>query len=186
MLIPILATVLCAALFIAEKRLTRGREVKISRRWDGYSSLAIKLASMLVPVGIVFGFTGFSRIQSERVYVALSGFALALAGVLIRRKAVRTLDQYFTLNVTILEDHRLVKDGIYGTIRHPSYTGFLLRYLGVGLAYANMLSLGFIFLPMLAAILYRIDVEEQTLQRRFGSEYAEYARNTKRLIPHVY
>lgn len=186
MLISVLATALCIALFIAEKKFTRGRKVKINRRYDGYSSLAIKLASMSAAVGIVLGFTGLTRLQSGTVYFALSGFALAFAGVLIRQQAIRTLDQYFTLNVTILEGHRLVKNGIYSAIRHPSYTGFLLRYLGAGLAFANVLSLGFIFLPMLAAILYRVQVEEQALRCRFGSEYAEYARNTKRLIPHIY
>jgi protein-S-isoprenylcysteine O-methyltransferase Ste14 len=79
-----------------------------------------------------------------------------------------------------------VKNGLYRNIRHPSYTGFLLRYLGGGLAFANWLSLIIIFLPMLAAILYRIKVEEGALIEAFGSEYIDYASSAKRLIPKVY
>jgi protein-S-isoprenylcysteine O-methyltransferase len=71
-------------------------------------------------------------------------------------------------------------------MRHPAYTGLLLRYLGFGLALANWLSLALIFLPMLCTTLYRIRVEEEALVAHFGEEYAAYARETKRLVPGVY
>jgi protein-S-isoprenylcysteine O-methyltransferase Ste14 len=40
--------------------------------------------------------------------------------------------------------------------------------------------------PLAAALAYRIRVEEAALLERLGSEYAEYCRVTKRLIPGVY
>lgn len=71
-------------------------------------------------------------------------------------------------------------------MRHPAYTGLLLRYLGFGLAFANWLSAALIFLPLLCVTAYRIRVEEQALHEHFGEEYAAYAGATKRLVPGIY
>jgi protein-S-isoprenylcysteine O-methyltransferase len=186
MIVPILATVLCGLLFVIEKVTPWRRKFKTAKDWDKGSSKAIKLASAIVPIGIAIGFTSVGRVQTGRGIIATSGICLAFIGVTIRWRAIHTLKNYFTLNVTILDDHQIVKSGLYRNIRHPSYTGFLLRYLGGGLAFANWLSLIIIFLPMLAAILYRIMVEESALIEAFGSEYIDYASRTKRLVPKVY
>jgi protein-S-isoprenylcysteine O-methyltransferase Ste14 len=71
-------------------------------------------------------------------------------------------------------------------MRHPSYTGLLLIFLAVGLNTRNWLGLGIIVLLPLAALLYRIHVEEVALTGAFGTEYMEYSRRTKRLIPGIY
>lgn len=186
MIIPIIAVVLCVLLFAIEKMTPWRRKFKTAKDWDKASLQAIRLASAIVPMGVAVGFTSIGRIQTGRGIIASSGICLAFIGVAIRWRAIHTLKNFFTLNVTILDDHKIVKNGLYRNIRHPSYTGLLLRYLGVGLACANWLSLIIIFLPMLAAILYRIKVEEGALREAFGSEYIEYAGSAKRLIPKVY
>lgn len=186
MIIPLLATLLCALLFLIEKMMPWRRKLKSARDWDKASSTVIRLAGAIVPAGFLIGFTDIGRVQTGRGLIAASGIILALAGVVIRWWAILTLKEYFTLNVTILDGHRIVKRGLYKNIRHPSYTGFLLRYLGGGLAFANWLSLSIIFLPMCAAILYRIHVEEGALNQAFGSQYMDYAKGTNRLLPKVY
>jgi protein-S-isoprenylcysteine O-methyltransferase Ste14 len=40
--------------------------------------------------------------------------------------------------------------------------------------------------PIGAAFIYRINVEEDALSRTLGSRYAEYMKRTKRLVPFVY
>ena len=186
MTIPIFASTLCGLLFLVEKLMPWRRKSGSEGGWDKGSSSGIKLASALVPVGIVIGYTQIGRIQTGRVFIAVSGILAAFAGVLLRWSAILTLKQYFTLDVAILDDHRIVKSGLYRHIRHPSYTGFLLRYLGGGLAFANWLSLLIIFLPMMIAILYRIKIEERALTQAFGKEYVDYVRVTSRLVPKLY
>ena len=186
MIIPLLATLLCALLFLIEKMMPWRRKSKSARDRDKASLTVIRLASAIVPAGVLIGFTNIGRVQMWNVLIAATGALLALVGAVIRWRAIVTLKKYFTLNVTILDGHRIVKNGLYKNIRHPSYTGFLLRYLGGGLAFANWLSLAIIFLPMCAAILYRIHVEEGALSEAFGSEYRDYVRDTNRLIPKVY
>jgi len=59
-------------------------------------------------------------------------------------------------------------------------------FAGFGLVSANWLSAALIFLPLLAATLYRIRVEEAALSEHFGEEYLAYTRDTKRLVPGLY
>lgn len=186
--LPIVATLLFSVTFVAEKILLWGHKAaKSGRDWDRSSLLVFDVSGVLsVPLGVAVGFTGFGRIDTGCALVSLCGDALMLCGTALRWRAILTLKNYFTVNVAILENHRIVRDGLYGYLRHPSYTGLLIRYFGFGLAYANCLSLALIFLPMLGAILYRIHVEEAALSEAFGDEYAEYRKATSRLIPKVY
>jgi protein-S-isoprenylcysteine O-methyltransferase Ste14 len=55
-----------------------------------------------------------------------------------------------------------------------------------GLAFAKWISAALILLPLPAATLYRIRVEEESLRAHFGEEYAAYASATKRLVPGIY
>jgi protein-S-isoprenylcysteine O-methyltransferase Ste14 len=184
-LLPTLALAFYCVTFVAEKILLRGRRVRTEL--DRGSLAAYDVSGALsVPAGIVLGFTDYGRVRVGEPYVAALGLALLAAGTALRWAAIRALWQYFTVNVSILEGQRVVRRGLYGVVRHPSYTGLLLRYLGLGLAFANWLSAALVFLPLLCATLYRIRVEEQALRAHFGEEYAAYASATKRLVPGIY
>jgi protein-S-isoprenylcysteine O-methyltransferase Ste14 len=100
--------------------------------------------------------------------------------------AIITLGRFFTATVTIHSDHRVIRTGLYRRIRHPSYTGLLLAFLGLAIAFSNWLSLIVIFVPITLAILYRIHVEESAMMEGLGQEYADYRRSSKRLVPGVY
>jgi len=187
LMLPVIATVFFAATFLTEKILLWGHKVKSQKDWDKSSLLIFDLSGVLtVPVGIVLGFTDVGRIHTAYALISISGIAVMLLGTALRWTAIITLKNYFTVNVTILENHKIVRHGLYKYLRHPSYTGLLLRYLGFGLGLGNWLSVVLIFVPLLGAVLYRIRVEERPLKHSFGSQYDEYAKHTRRLIPGVY
>lgn len=78
-------------------------------------------------------------------------------------------------------NHRLVTWGPYRYVRHPSYFGYFLMFLGFITLWPNIVTL----IP-LAAIPGYIKVtvqEEKLLEQRFGDEYREYQRRTGRFIP---
>src|SRR5207249_1027008 len=106
-----------------------------------------------------------------------------LAGIAIRATAILTLQRFFTVRVMIQEGHQLVEHGVYSMVRHPSYSGALVSFVGLGLAFGNWLSLIVIAGAALAAFSYRIHVEEQALLAHFGDRYRQYAAHTRRLIP---
>jgi len=111
--------------------------------------------------------------------------ALLVSGLIIRSVAVITLGRFFTTSVAAYRDHQLVRTGLYRHLRHPSYAGLLLAFLGLGFSAGNWLGPLAVLGPILPALFYRIRVEEAVLLSALGEEYAEYRRSTKRLIPGV-
>jgi protein-S-isoprenylcysteine O-methyltransferase len=114
------------------------------------------------------------------------GVAIVLAGVALRAWAIVTLGRYFRREVTIEPGQELVRRGPYRWLRHPSYTGILLSFFGLGLAFGSWASAAVALLVMGAGILPRIRVEEHALAGAFGTAYTEYAAATWRLLPHVW
>ena len=113
------------------------------------------------------------------------GIALYVVGGALRLWPVFVLGHRFSGLVAIQPEHKLVTEGIYGVIRHPSYLGLLVNSLGWGLAFRSGVGvlLTVVLLPLLVA---RIRAEEALLRAHFGDEYEAYRRRTSRLIPGVY
>ncbi len=116
----------------------------------------------------------------------LIALVLFATGIALRWWAIVTLGRFFTVDVQIAQDHELVERGPFRVVRHPSYTGVLLAFLGFALSLTNWASLLAILLPISAAFVHRINVEEQALSNALGERYLSYMRRTKRLIPGIY
>jgi len=157
-----------------------------SRDWDKHSAKLWDAANLIEPVGLVLGVLSVGRIDTLNHLIGPTGLLLLVSGITIRWSAVWTLGKYFTGTVLIKDDHQLVRTGLYKYLRHPAYSGALLAHLGLGLSFCSWFSLLFSSLPYFVAAFYRMQVEERALAEEFGSEYLEYAKTTKRLIPSVY
>lgn len=109
-----------------------------------------------------------------------------ILGLLLRWWAIVHLGRFFTVNVAIAADHRVVHDGPYRFLRHPSYTGLLMAFLALGTMLCNWLALLTLMMPVTMLLLRRIHVEERALSRALGTAYVEYMARTWRLVPFVY
>jgi protein-S-isoprenylcysteine O-methyltransferase Ste14 len=122
-------------------------------------------------------------ISGDAEAMLLAGTVLTILGVAFRWYAIRTLGRFFTRDVAIRENHVIVRNGPYRYLRHPSYSGYLLAMLGVGVALDNWAAL----LPLLginlAVYANRIAIEETVLVENFGEAYRRYQQETKRIIP---
>jgi protein-S-isoprenylcysteine O-methyltransferase len=114
------------------------------------------------------------------------GVVIAIAGLALRWYSILYLGRFFTVNVAIAADHRLIDTGPYRRIRHPSYTGALLAFAGLGVCTQNWASLAIIVLGTTLAFLYRIHVEEAALTGAFQERYRRYVQRTWRLVPGLY
>jgi protein-S-isoprenylcysteine O-methyltransferase len=187
--IPIAAVLIHAAWLALEWRRGAIAAVSLDRRrrpLDRHSSTLWDIANAMEWLGLVLGFLGFGRFTDHVLASGFVGLGLLLAGIWIRWTAIRTLGHLFTGFVTISDDHRLVQSGIYGVLRHPSYSGLLVAHVGLGLSFASWVSVAMSTIPFAAATAYRIRVEEAVLREAFEDEYADYARSTWRLLPWVY
>lgn len=114
------------------------------------------------------------------------GVGVFLAGCGLRAWAVRHLGRFFTVSVALAADHRVVNDGPYRLVRHPSYTGLLMEFAGVGIVLGSWAGLAVILVPIFLALVRRMHVEEAALRGGLGEAYVEYVRRTRRLVPGVY
>ena len=97
--------------------------------------------------------------------------------------SILTLRKYFTTNVAIRDDHRIIKSGVYRFVRHPSYSGSIISFFGLGLVFVNWLATIILVVPITIAFMKRIKIEERALENAFGEEYISYRKSTWLLFP---
>lgn len=114
------------------------------------------------------------------------GQTIFIAGLVLRWWSIWHLGKYFTVDVAVHADHQLVDTGPYRRLRHPSYTGALLIFAGLGLTSGNWPAFVFLLVPITIAFLLRIRVEETALEDALGEKYRAYRARTARLIPYLY
>ncbi|HEY6124918.1 MAG TPA: isoprenylcysteine carboxylmethyltransferase family protein [Steroidobacteraceae bacterium] len=135
------------------------------------------LASTWLPAAAMRGGAGIA------FFAGCTLFGLGLA---LRWYSIAYLGRFFTVNVAIHSRHEIIDTGPYRFIRHPSYIGALLAFLGLALTLANWASLAIVMVPIALAFGWRMSTEESALANALGSPYINYMRRTKRLVPFVY
>jgi len=115
-----------------------------------------------------------------------AGLVVLLIGIAVRSIAIAQLGRFHTPNVAIRGDHQLKEEGLYAYVRHPSYLGAMIGFLGFALSLGNWLSVIVMTSLTTCLYLYRINEEEAALAEAFGDAFRRYAARTKRLIPWVY
>jgi protein-S-isoprenylcysteine O-methyltransferase Ste14 len=151
-----------------------------------YYVMAAGMTAGIVSALAVAGHVQRATISDGRTWPVVVGFAVLVAGIALRVWSIQTLGRYFTYVVSVQAGQRVIEDGPYRLLRHPSYTGLLLAFGGTGLLLDNWLALALIVLIPLAAVLARIRAEEATLGRELGDVYRAYAARTDRLVPRVW
>jgi protein-S-isoprenylcysteine O-methyltransferase Ste14 len=112
------------------------------------------------------------------------GLLLCFVGVAVRISALKALGEYFSAYVTLQPDHRLVQHGIYSSLRHPLYLSLILAPAGIALVFASWLAFPILVLAVIF-VFERMRMEECLLAAHFGSEFEDYRRRTRKLIPSV-
>jgi protein-S-isoprenylcysteine O-methyltransferase len=164
----------------------RSRAGAASRRDRGSLALLWLVICAGVGAGVLARAVTAARMQSPlsaRLGVALG---LLIAGLAIRWTAILTLGRFFTVDVAVQQEHAVVDWGLYRLVRHPSYTGLLLAFAGLGVYFGNWLSLAAILIPISLAVGYRVRVEEEALRQALGAAYTEYGARTWRFVPWLY
>lgn len=135
--------------------------------------------------GHIIGFSGIGPYVGPYAVWRWSGIGVFVAGLLLRRWAIRHLGRFFTVDVAIASDQRVVSDGPYRYVRHPTYSGLMLEFAGIGLTLYSVTALVVIVVPTFLALLHRVRVEEAALVEGLGSSYRTYMSRTRRFVPGV-
>lgn len=168
---------------LLEERQKPGEGAKV---WDRrlLRIYALLTMSLFVVAGLDVGRLHWSDTVGLWLQVAaLVGFALSFAFTIW----AMVVNNYYSRIVRIQEDrgHRVVADGPYRFVRHPSYMGSIISWVCAALALGSWLAL--VPVTLIAAIVtLRTALEDRTLHEELPG-YVEYARHTRyRLLPGVW
>lgn len=136
----------------------------------------------------------------------LAGSLFVTVGGVLRCYCMSTLGKFWSFWLSIKEEHRIVTNGPYSIVRHPSYTGVLLQNVGLVIMHGSegswVRQSGILQLPYMKVsaavilctltigvltIIKQCSVEDKVLQRAMGEDWANWAKKVKyRLLPGVY
>jgi protein-S-isoprenylcysteine O-methyltransferase Ste14 len=173
----------CSELALSAVKRSRGRS-----RPAGDRTLRMLWVTILLSVAVaVMSATLLPQAGSRLLeFLYPLGLALFVTGLALRWWAIVHLGRFFTVDVAIADDHRVVATGPYRFVRHPSYTGAIVAFVGYGICLGNRVSLLALAVPVTLAFLQRIKVEETALHAALGDAYGDYAQRTRALLPFVY
>ncbi len=170
-------------LLFSPKRLGRGEG---DRSHDPYYGIFSNIGLY----GIIFSAQVYAiahyMASQNSVFYMLSGMAFFTFGIIVRIWAVRTLGFFFSMELGLRNQHKLLVHGPFRWIRHPSYLGYLFMLIGFAMAAESWVAF---FIPMCLALgflVLRIRDEEQMLHQHFGVGYSDYCLETKCLIPFIW
>jgi protein-S-isoprenylcysteine O-methyltransferase len=125
------------------------------------------------------------RIVPAGMRATAVGYGLLAAGILFALWARVFLGRNWSSNVTLKQNHTLVRSGPYRIVRHPIYTGLLVALLGTAIALGPLRCfLGVV----LAAIAWKFKsiTEEAFMVHQFGDQYRHYQTEVKGLVPYIW
>ena len=182
----ILFLMLCCTVIIFTQPAMDASEAKEKSATDRQSFwwiLGLSLVGMVVPV---IDWAYFQANQNFVNWTILTGGIIVILGIMIRVWAIQVLGKFFTATVQIHEEHQLIQQGPYKIVRHPSYLGAFMAFVGSGLLLNSPTGALIAAAAMLTAYRYRIKTEESALLKAFGQRYLDYQQSTKKLIPLVW
>ncbi|KAG1787276.1 uncharacterized protein HD556DRAFT_1247106 [Suillus plorans] len=182
-----------------------------------WAASSVEVANILVtrmdPSQIPEGIYGARGLQFLRALhptpispAFLAGSLAITIGGVLRFSCMSTLGKYWSWPLSVRREHRLVTSGPYSIVRHPSYAGFLLQYIGLLAMYGEQGSWlrqsGILQVPLVNVLVVillfgltlcawmcitRPLVEDKMLQRALGKDWENWAKRVRyRLLPGVY
>ncbi|MBN2086457.1 MAG: isoprenylcysteine carboxylmethyltransferase family protein [Anaerolineales bacterium] len=126
-----------------------------------------------------------SRFIPDHWMISLAGLAAQAAGLWFALRAQSHLGSNWSAQVTLATNHQLIQSGPYRLVRHPMYFGILAGMFGTVVVIGELR--GFLAAAaVLAALLWKIRVEEDMLSRHFGEGYQNYRKGVKSILPFLY
>src|SRR5256885_12077305 len=174
-----IASELFGAVLVPRLRRRGATRVKRDR---GSGALIIFTVFVSIILALSLGYAGVGPLPD---WVFYPGIFLMLLGVLVRQWAIAVLGRFFSLTVRVAEDHRVIDKGPYRLVRHPSYSGVLITFIGLSLAVQSLGALLVLLSVFVVSYGYRMRVEEKALLAELGEDYSNYMKRTKRLIPYI-
>ncbi|MCJ7789357.1 MAG: isoprenylcysteine carboxylmethyltransferase family protein [Candidatus Atribacteria bacterium] len=116
------------------------------------------------------------------IWLRWLGTLFAFIGVVLWIYSQAVLGKYWSPQLQVQNEHKIITSGPYRVIRHPIYTSMFIWVIGLALFTANMVFALLALLTIIGLIL-RVPKEEKMMIEQFGDEYKKYMQITGRFFP---
>jgi len=154
---------------------------------EGLSSFILRVVlGILLFVFIILYFINPSFMEILHVNILIwirwIGVSISILGVSFWIYSQYVLDKYWSPQLQVQKEHKIITSGPYKSIRHPIYSSMFLWCIGIALFTANI---GWILFAAICILflLIRVPKEEKMMIEQFGDEYKKYMQITGRFLP---
>jgi protein-S-isoprenylcysteine O-methyltransferase Ste14 len=116
------------------------------------------------------------------IWLRWLGTLFAFIGVVFWIYSQAMLDKYWSPQLQVQKEHKIITSGPYRVIRHPIYTAMFIWVIGLALFTANM-AFALLALLTIIGLILRVPKEEKMMIEQFGDEYKKYMQITGRFFP---
>ena len=144
--------------------------------------LGMVVLPLIYIVTPLFNFADYSL----PIWANVLGIVIFAIALYLFWRSHHDLGQNWSPTLQVREEHTLITNGIYQTIRHPMYTSIWLWVIAQGLLLPNWIAglAGVITFGTL--YFFRVGNEENMMLDQFGEQYQAYRQRTKRLVPYLF
>ena len=153
----------------------------IRRQRGSFPTIVIVLLAVAV-IERVSAHDLYTRLWRLSLFPAGLCVFLTLFGAAFAIWARFTIGANWSGVVTLKEDHELIQSGPYAYVRHPIYSGLILMGIATAAFFAQPYEF-IIFSVVLILFIFKMRMEEQLMIQQFQSEYLEYRKRVKAIIP---
>jgi len=140
----------------------------------------------LTLIALIFGIfqIGTFEYKNEYQIFRIAGLLVYLIFSWFQIWAYKSLGDFYSQEILLFKNHKLIANGPFRIIRHPQYLSQILLDLGGGLAVLSyiVLPLALIQIPF---IIMRASLEEKLLGKYFKDEFMAYKKKTGFMIPFI-
>jgi protein-S-isoprenylcysteine O-methyltransferase Ste14 len=112
------------------------------------------------------------------------GVTVCVVGLFVTIWSRRILAGNWSSEVAFRQGHELIQTGPYRFARHPIYTGLLLMFLGIVIAWGQLHCwIGFVIVT--TGLWVKLKMEESLMLRHFPNDYPGYRKRVKALVPFI-
>jgi protein-S-isoprenylcysteine O-methyltransferase Ste14 len=144
---------------------------------------ALILVLIILGVFKVGTLTGIYETQLNTFRIA--GLVLFVVFSWIQIWSYKLLGSYYSQDIVIQKNHKIITVGVYKIIRHPQYLSQILSDLGAAVALMSYLALPLVIFLEIPLFIMRAKLEDKLLKKHFGEEYLIYKNKSGFMIPFI-
>ena len=165
------------------------RSVRARSKFTEYHVGLIELVTWIEPpllaaLSLLLLFNPVRAPSTPQAVFAVVGGLVVAYGVNVLLWAVKSWRQLF-VGHGVLAGQRLISQGAYGFVRHPTYLACLLVWTGLSIAFLNPFVGGVTVLYVLPVYLAYLRAEEQMMEAHYGEAYDRYRAAVPMLVPRI-